>query len=216
VDESSSAQVKLLSAGAAWLRIAASRGEVLKWLKFRQGQVERMVAIAADEARRQGGSLWLDVWPPSYGWLLGQDLTQMARFGSWVKPFTYHRLAGGADIAGFISSLAPDDAGRQRMYEAYLRFFGFPGPRDFNEFADRGLDPAFVTEETALAKRMIAGQSSLAAGLQLWRVGPDAARAAVEQALLAGPEGIFFFCYGWATEEEMIAAREAIDRGQQT
>lgn len=213
IDELPSPQLKLLASGASWLRVVAARGEVVKWLRFRQDQVERMVGIAADEAARHGGSLWLDVWPPSYGWLLGQDLSRMGPFGAWVKPFTYHRLAGGADIAGFISSLAENDNGKQRMYEAYLRFFGFPGPRDFEEFADRGLDPEFVTQETALAKKMIGGQSALAAGLQLWRVGPEGARTAVERALLAEPEGIFFFCYGWATEDEMAAAREAIKRG---
>jgi hypothetical protein len=198
------------SSGLRVLRSLAPRRVLLDWLRFRHASVERIAAAAREEVGRRGGELWLDVWPPSYGWLLGQDLARLAPYGTWTKPFTYHRLAGGADIAGFLGSLGRDERERERLYEAFLAFFGFPGPPRFGEFRERGLEVGFIRQETSLARRLLGGRSRLAAGLQLWQVGPEGVRAAVEQAALAQPDGFMFFCYGWATADELAAAGDAV------
>ena len=198
------------SSGLRVMRSLAPRRVLLDWLRFRHAAIESIAAAAREEVERRGGELWLDVWPPSYGWLLGQDLARLAPHGVWTKPFTYHRLAGGADIAGFLSSLAHDERDLERLYQAFLAFFGFPGPGGFSEFQERGLDVGFITQETALARRLLGGRSRLAAGVQLWQVGPNGVRAAVEHAALARPDGFIFFCYGWATADELVAAGDAV------
>lgn len=194
-----------LATGFSTLRAVAPHPEILDWAEFRHRAIERLVAGVA---RSIGGraELWLDVWPPSYGWLLGQDLARLAPYGRWTKPFTYHRWGGGADMPRILEGLSDDSAVLQQLYEVFRVFFGFAGPVGFDEFKRRGLDPAWVTTETELAARLLAGRSKLAAGLQLWEIGGQGVREALDHALLARPDGVFFHCFGWATDGEFAAA----------
>lgn len=182
----------------------AQRIPLLEWLVFRQEAIEQITRAAKDAAG--GAEIWLDVWPPSYGWLLGQDLRRLAPYGSWTKPFTYHRLAGGANIANLIAGLAFDEVTREEFYSAFLAFFGFSGPSRFRDFASEGLDPKFVTSEIDLARQLAADRSKVAAGVQIWQVGSEGVRSALDHALAARPDGYIFYCYGWATLEELTAA----------
>jgi len=193
------------------LRTVRSAGSALplEWLAFRQRAVERLAAAVYGVARTRGAEVWLDVWPPSYGWLLGQDLARLAPYGSVAKPFTYHTWGGGADVASFIASISDDPAVRQRWYEAHRAFFAFPGPSTFEEYVEEGLFPAFITEELVLAREMLAGRCRLAAGLQTWGLGPGGAQTAVDHARRADPDGIFFHCFGWATWDELAEAGAA-------
>jgi hypothetical protein len=187
-------------------RAAANHSAVAAWLIFRQRSIEQIVKVARAAADAGRSELWLDVWPPSYGWLLGQDLALLTKYATWTKPFTYHQVAGGANIAEFIALSATDLKVREQLYRAYLAFFGFPGPETFAEFSRRGLKPAFITSETMFAKHLLRGGSKLAAGLQLWQMGPDGVREALSHAAQARPDGIFFHCHGWATLDELEAA----------
>lgn len=193
--------------GFRTLRAAASWGPVLSWLQFRHSAVERLVQGVQRVARGRT-EIWLDVWPPTLGWLLGQDLSRLASYGVWTKPFTYHRWGGGSDVPGFIASMTQDMEARQALYVAFRRFFGFPGPDNFAEFAKRGLDPEFITTETTFARQLLGNHSQLAAGLQIWGMGRDGVHEALEHALRARPDGVFLYGYGWATFEEMAAAGE--------
>jgi hypothetical protein len=94
----------------------------------------------------------------------------------------------------------------QQLYDVYLAFFGFAGPSDYDQFVRRGLDPKWVTQETALAGRLLGGRSKLAAGLQLWQMGPAGVRDALDHALAASPDGVILHCYGWSTRDELQAA----------
>jgi hypothetical protein len=194
-----------MTTGFSMLRTVAAHPEVLDWLEFRHRAIDRLVAAVA---RRIAGKteIWLDVWPPSYGWVLGQDLARLARYGPWTKPFTYHRWGGGADMPRILGELSDDPAVQQRLYEIFLGFFGFAGPSQFGEFKQRGLDPTWVTTETELAGKLLKGRSKLASGLQLWQMVEKGAREALDHALVAKPDGVFFHCFGWATNEEFRAA----------
>jgi hypothetical protein len=197
--------VETFSSGLHCLVAVSEERPLLDWLRFRQSIVTRLVAFAAEEARSLGADAWLDVWPPSYGWLLGQDLSQLRDYAAWVKPFTYHRWGGGADIAGLISRAATSAADRQILYEAFQALFRFPGPVKFGDFRENGLSPAFITTETRFAARFLAKKSKLAAGLQLWNMGPRGVAEALDYAARAEPDGFFFHCYGWATVDELEA-----------
>jgi hypothetical protein len=200
----------IFSSGIGTVRASAERTTLLQWFTWRQRIIERLVATAHRVVRPYGVELWLDVWPPSYGWLLGQDLSRLSAYAEWVKPFTYHRLGGGADMAGIINRLATETGSRQAIYDAFLRFFGFPAPAQFSEFEERGLDPTFITTESVLAQRLIAGQAKYATGLLLWLVDEDAVRESLEHAWKAGPDGVIFHCHGWARLQDLAAAGEWI------
>lgn len=194
--------------GLRMMRSLSLHRVVLDWLTFRHLLVERIAIAAHEAAMARSAKLWLDVWPPSYGWVLGQDLARLGRYGEWTKPFTYHKLAGGANIAGMISTVAPDQETGEALYSVFQRFFGFRGPNRFSQFADKGLDPEFISSESVFARSLLGGRSKLAAGLQLWQVGPSGVRTALEHARLADPDGFIFYCYGWASVEELAAAGE--------
>ncbi len=202
-----------LASGLATVRALARHPAVLDWVEFRHRVIDHLVEGVRESVAGKA-ALWLDVWPPSYGWLLGQDLARLGNHGSWTKPFTYHRWGGGADIPAIIGRLSSDPAVLQQLYEMYRAFFGFAGPSDFDEYAQRGLDPEWVTAETALAATLLGGHSKLAAGLQLWQVGPTGVREGLDHALMARPDGVFLHCFGWSTWDELRAAGDFLrERG---
>jgi hypothetical protein len=194
-----------LSSGFRMLHKVATQASILDWLRFRHSMIERLIA-AIKQTAEDRTELWLDVWPPSYGWLLGQDLSSMARYAKMTRPFTYHRLGGGADMPGLIGSISTDHDTQQTLYRLFQTFFNFPGPPTFKEFLARGLDPEFITIESILTKEMIAGHSKFLAGLQIWHVGEDGVRSALDHARMAEPDGVVLHCFGWATSDEMSAA----------
>lgn len=194
-----------LSSGFGMLRKIASHSSILDWFRFRHSMIEHLIATIKQTAKGRT-ELWLDVWPPSYGWLLGQDLSLMAPYAQVTRPFTYHRLGGGADMPGLIGSISPNHDTQQALYRLFQAFFNFPGPPTFKEFLERGLDPEFITVESVLTKGMLAGHSKFLAGLQIWQVGEDGVRSALEHALMAEPSGVVLHCYGWATSDEISAA----------
>jgi hypothetical protein len=199
------AGTEALATSLGTLRAVARHPEILDWAEFRHRAIERLVARVAAVTRGKT-DLWLDVWPPSYGWILGQDLARLAPYGSWTKPFTYHRWGGGADMPRIMEGVTTNPEALQALYEVFRTFFGFAGPETFDEFKRRGLDAAWVTTETALAGSLLGGRSRLAAGLQLWQMGPEGVREALDYAMRAKPDGVFFHCFGWTTHDEFKAA----------
>ncbi len=198
-----------LSSGFRVLRTSATQSGFLDWFRFRHAMIERVIA-SIKQATQGRTELWLDVWPPTYGWLLGQDLSMLAPYSYATRPFTYHQIGGGADIPGLIRSIVRDPASQQSLYQIFRGFFNFPGPASFEEFLSRGLDPKFITVESVFAKQLLSGHSKMLAGLQIWHVGVDGVRSALEHALLAKPDGVVLHCYGWATSDEIRAAGDWI------
>jgi len=146
-------------------------------IRGRVEAVDGLVRELAKVCRARGVALWLDVWPPSYARVLGQDLELLAQYASWCKPFAYHRLGGGADLAGIIRALSPNEDERQRLWRALLAYFEFEGPEMFSTFERQGFPTSWATEEFHRAARMLGTRCLLAAGVQLWQVGPEGARS---------------------------------------
>jgi hypothetical protein len=179
-------------------------------IRGRVEAVDGLVRELAKVCRARGVALWLDVWPPSYARVLGQDLELLAHYASWCKPFAYHRLGGGADLAGIIRALSPNEDERQRLWRALLAYFEFEGPEMFSTFERQGFPTSWATEEFHRAARMLGTRCLLAAGVQLWQVGPEGAREAITAALAARPRGVIGYCYGWASEGELAAAGDEL------
>lgn len=191
---------------ATALPLLAGQRAWLDWLQFRAEGVTGCIA-AAHSAARSEAELWLDIWPPTYGGLLGQDISTLTEYGSLVKSFAYHRLGGGASVAGYIRALGRSSRARQDLYERYLRVFGVPGPERFEQFENEGLSVSFVTEETARTVRL-AHPLPVCAGVQIFQVGPEGVRESLDAARRAHPAGYIMYAYGWASHEELSAAGE--------
>ncbi len=193
-------------AGAAirGVRAASEQGKVIDLLRFRHRTIERLVARCR-QSIPAATELWLDTWQPTEGWLLGQDLQALSHYAAWVKPFFYHQIVTWT-VPGVIQSLSDDADVRQTWYEAYLRFLGYEGPRDFPTFAQFGLSPRSITTEMLQAKTLLGGRARLAAGVGIWVCGPEGVRVALEHAAAAKPDGVWMHSYSWATMEELAAA----------
>lgn len=191
---------------ATALPLLAGRREWLHWLQFRAEGLTGCVEAAA-HAAEPNAKLWLDLWPPTYGGLLGQDLGALAQQSAMVKSFAYHRLAGGANIAGYIRALAHSREARQFLYREYLQVFGLDGPHHFEQFEADGLALSFVTDETC---RTVRGSAPVpaCAGVQVFQVGSRGVFQALEAARAAGPAGYMLYAYGWASEDELRTAGE--------
>jgi hypothetical protein len=102
-----------------WLdSIAAANPLLARFLAFRTASVTRLVGELADECRRLGRSVSLDLFSPSLAPLVGQHYQRLKECCDWAKPMTY-RLARGpaglrleipALIEGIAQSFGLDEA----------------------------------------------------------------------------------------------------------
>jgi hypothetical protein len=114
-----------------WLEtIAEAHPVIAHFLAFRTKSVARLVGQLADECRRLGRSVSLDLFSPSLAPLVGQDYQRLKGCCDWAKPMTY-RLARGpaglrleipALIEGIAQSFGLDEA---RIVEWSGRHAGF-------------------------------------------------------------------------------------------
>lgn len=188
------------------VRAASDRPAFLDWLKFRHRTITRLVERIRGSIPDKT-ELWLDTWPATGAWLLGQDLQELAPYATWVKTFFYPQL-NLVRGRGLIQSWSADTRTRQVFYEAYLKLLGRKGPPEFEQYATRGMYPGTITSEMALAKGMLGGRSRLAAGVGIWDSGPDGVRETLAHAAAAEPDGVWMHCYAWATMDELEAAGE--------
>jgi len=193
------------------LRTTSDNDAVLHWLRFRHFLIERLVRKVSEVVRGRC-ELWLDVWPPSWAWILGQDLRRLAPYATWIKPMVYHRRSGGSDIPGFIASLSPDPTIQDAAYQTFRALFAFPGPANVQDLLIGGLDPLFITQELQLANNMLDGRSHLAAGIEVYACGPQGVVTALDHAATANPVGYFINNFAVAELDELAAVGEWIQQ----
>jgi hypothetical protein len=119
------------SCSGHWLdTIAEAHPLVARFLAFRTKSVASLVGQLADECRRLGRSVSLDLFSPSLAPLVGQDYQRLKQCCDWAKPMTY-RLARGpaglrleipALIEGVAQSFGLDEA---QVVEWSARHAGF-------------------------------------------------------------------------------------------
>jgi hypothetical protein len=104
------------SCSGHWLdSIAAANPLLSRFLTFRSDSVARLVGELADECRRLGRSVSLDLFSPSLAPLVGQDYQDLKGRCDWAKPMTYRLARGPAGLRLEI----------QALIEGVARNFGF-------------------------------------------------------------------------------------------
>lgn len=202
--------------GAAGDEGATIGGEASKWLRFRQDRISALAATLQDEIRRWSREhghdvrLWLNLWPPAFAPWLGQDYTALGRLCDGAKLFPYHRLGGGADLAGLVKAMTkscPDEA--EKVFGFLCGLLGLDYHIGFAEFCSDGLPVEFVRRETETAKAAF-GSVPVFTGIQIWNLPALEIQPAVDRARAGGADGMFFYCYGWATLEALAKVGDAI------
>jgi len=184
--------------------------DLAEWIQFRQSSINDLVEEVQFSARATNDRVefCLDLWPPSYSWLLGQNYRNLGRLCDSLKLFPYHKLGGGVDISalfdelrGIIPNLEVD-----KCLRLFYRFFGFRGPKNLTQFRTEGFPSDFVYNETLKAMGEIQKQIDVYVGVQLWNI----TRAEIEETLAkiakANPTGFIYYCYGWAPFENFETA----------
>ena len=109
------------SCGGHWLdSIAASNPLIARFLAFRTASVARLVGQLADECRRLGRSVSLDLFSPSLAALVGQDYQRLKECCDWAKPMTYRLARGPAGLRLEIPALIEGVAQRFGLEEAQV------------------------------------------------------------------------------------------------
>jgi hypothetical protein len=199
-----------------WLKYEPTSLLIQSWLRFRQRSISSLAEKVWNTVRRWQAqkeaktAFWLNLWPPSFAALLGQDYASLGRVCEGAKHFPYHRLGGGADLAAFILALAgSDSAVRQEEVFRELRGLLKLGDISFAEYRQDGLPLSFVRDQTRWGKDLF-HQNKIFAGIQIWDIPVEEIRATVEAALQGGADGLFFYCYGWATLAALDAVGEIV------
>jgi|LSQX01.3.fsa_nt_gb hypothetical protein len=188
-----------------WLKDEPTSLLLQSWLRFRQRSISSLAeriwsSVQRWQAQKEAKTaFWLNLWPPSFAALLGQDYASLGRVCEGAKHFPYHRLGGGADLAAFVLALAGEGStARQEEVFRLLRGLLKLGDVTFSEYRRNGLPLSFVSEQTRWGKNLF-DQNNIFAGIQIWDIPVEEIRTTVEAALEGGADGLFFYCYGWAT-----------------
>jgi len=176
------------------------------WHAFRQRSVTALVQRIRDGVEDRAISLWLDLWPPAYGWILGQDYPSLTRLSPVLKHFPYHKLGGGADVQGLVDHLAHDDSSRERAFEAFKRLFSLSFALTYAQFQARGFPIEFVRQQNDDARRLSEPGTFIYSGIQMWNLEPAELLDAVAAADASACDDVIYYCYGWADDVLFDAA----------
>ncbi|XID90316.1 hypothetical protein ACF3MZ_17380 [Paenibacillaceae bacterium WGS1546] len=185
------------------VELMGQSNRIRQWVRFRQDSVSAFVErlAAATSALNPSIRLWLDLWPPSYSWLLGQDYGRLTRTSDTLKHFPYHKLGGGADVQGFIDYFARTSEQREEAFRAFLKFFNLDYDLSYSTFRQKGYPIEFVRNENDKARTLSAPGTKIFSGVQMWNLSPDDLKLAVLAARASEADDVLYYCYGWADEE---------------
>ena len=188
--------------------------ELVEWINFRQDVTTDFVSRIYESIKDTNPKLELslDLWPPSYSWLLGQNYRKLRKCCDSLKYFTYHRLGGGVDIKAVVEELKRLNPSLQvsPFLDLFYRFFGFSGPRELDELGEKGFTIDFVLEETLKALEETGKEVKVYPGVQIWDLTPAEVKETVAKSLEADVDGIIGLCYGWAPLENIESFGNAV------
>lgn len=93
----------------SWLdAIAVGNPALSDFLRFRTDSILGIVADAAEEAKRLGRKVSLDLFSPCLAQFVGQDYRRLAQHCAWAKPMTYRIAKGPAGLRLEIPTLFDD------------------------------------------------------------------------------------------------------------
>ncbi|WP_017755363.1 hypothetical protein [Calidifontibacillus oryziterrae] len=172
------------------------------WYLFRQESVTSLIQSIIDRINQKGEklNLWLDLWPPSYSWFLGQDYSQLTSLVPLLKHFPYHKLGGGADVQGLIRYFTSDPDEEEKAFQAFLRLFGFSYKLSFTDFKNKGFPIKFVHDENKQVRKLSQPNTKIYSGIQMWNIENEDLINAIKEAKNSQADDIIYYCYGWAED----------------
>jgi hypothetical protein len=105
----------------SWLDALVAGSPLLShFLRFRTDSVAALVAELAEDARRMGRKVSLDLFSPCLAPLVGQDYRRLRQHCDWAKPMTYRLARGPAGLRFEIPALVSGVARRFGIDEAHI------------------------------------------------------------------------------------------------
>jgi hypothetical protein len=145
---------------SSWLDAMLASSPVLsRFLRFRAESVTALVAELAQDARRMGRKVSLDLFSPCLAPLVGQDYRRLKQHCDWVKPMTYRLAQGPAglrlEIPALIRGVARDfGLDEARILDWCARHAAFD--RDmFHETQKSAVPLSFIQAEIDAAVRTL-------------------------------------------------------------
>jgi hypothetical protein len=144
-----------------WLgALLAGNGILSRFLGFRAESVAALVAELAEQARRMGRRVSLDLFSPCLAFLVGQDYRRLKQHCDWAKPMTYRLAQGPAGLRLEIPALIEGVANRFGLDEARIvewsaRHASF-GKDALLETRERAVPISFIQAEIDAAVRTLA------------------------------------------------------------
>lgn len=193
--------------------------EVLaSWFQFRNRSITNLAEKLWEEVRnwrreaRIETKYWLNLWPPSFAPILGQDYPSLGRLCEGAKHFPYHKLGGGADLSAFVRALRGEGTSTNLedifcQVRTLLRL----DPVTFAHYEQRGLPVSFVAEQTKWGKDAFR-HNKIFTGIQIWDIPESEIQEAIQAAWDGGADGLFFYCYGWASLSALDQIGELLGR----
>ena len=146
---------------SSWLEELVAGNPILShFLRFRADSVTALVAALAEDARRMGRKVSLDLFSPCLAPLVGQDYRRLKQHCDWAKPMTYRLARGPAGLRLEIPALVGGVASRFGLDEARIvqwsaRHTAFDEDM-LLETRERGVPIPFVQAEIDAAVRALA------------------------------------------------------------
>lgn len=175
---------------------------IARWVAFRQQSVTGLVERILKNAKENIGDIhfWLDLWPPAYSWILGQDYRALTRLSGTLKHFPYHKLGGGADVQGLVNFFACDEAAHEPAFEAFKKLFNLPYALSYEDFKASGFPISFVKEQNDRVRQLSQEGTFIFSGIQMWNLPPEQLLEAVRAAEASACDDLLYYCYGWADQ----------------
>lgn len=175
---------------------------IARWVAFRQQSVTGLVERILKNAKENIGDIhfWLDLWPPAYSWILGQDYRALTRLSGTLKHFPYHKLGGGADVQGLVNFFACDEAAHEPAFEAFKKLFNLPYALSYEDFQASGFPISFVKEQNDRVRKLSQEGTFIFSGIQMWNLPPEQLLEAVRAAEASACDDLLYYCYGWADQ----------------
>lgn len=181
---------------------------IQQWYLFRQDSITTMIKGLVKTVRRTDDTIhfWLDLWPPSYSWLLGQNYGQLTEYVPLLKHFPYHKLGGGADVQGLINYFTSNPVEEEMAFQAFLELFDFPYKITYEEFKRSGFPIKFIADENTKVRKASHPSTKIYSGIQMWNIEDNDLISAIRETQKSQADDLIYYCYGWAEDKHFKAA----------
>ncbi|GAE08307.1 hypothetical protein JCM10914_4597 [Paenibacillus sp. JCM 10914] len=197
------------------VEFAKNHSVIQAWIAFRQQSVTDFVERLIRRVRKvnEEFTLWLDLWPPAYSWVLGQDYKTITKHAPALKHFPYHKLGGGADVQGLITYLANTPEEQEQAFKAFKSFFELPYDLSYETFKQEGFPIEFVADQNNIVRELSDPAIRIYSGIQMWNVSPNNLIEAIKAGERSAADELLYYCYGWAGDELFDAIQSYREKG---